>query len=261
MNITALKSRPLLPPKDDLFAALDEALPSASWRMPERSVVAVSSKVVAIGEGRCVLPPAGLDERGLLEYKDTLAQEEAEYYIPRDQEQQYSCFFALKESVFIPSAGIDQSNGNGYFILWPTDALHSAREIRAHLMKRHDISDLGVLITDSTSAPLRNGVTGKAIGYAGFRALYDYRGQQDIFGRQLKSERLNIADSIAAAAVLAMGEGNECAPFVLIEDIPHIVFSETESEDPLLSLSVSMVDDIFAPFFKLAPWRRGGKRE
>lgn len=251
MKVTALQSRPLLPPKDDLYARLDESLVA----VPERSVVAVSSKVVAIGEGRCVKAP---QEEGpaLTAAKDALAEKEAELFIPRDRDAKYPYFFAIRNGTFVASAGIDQSNGNGYFILWPEDPMRSAREIRTHLMEKHGVREVGVIVTDSRGLPLRNGVTGVTIGYAGFRAQRDYRGTPDIFGRHLKFERLNIADSLAVAATLVMGEGNECTPFVLLEDIPGIIFSETESDDPLLSLTVSMEDDIFAPFFKNAPWKK-----
>ena len=249
MNVTAIQSRPFLPPKDDLYAHMNESV----TRLPERSVLAVSSKVVAIGEGRCVLPPENADP---IAFKDALAEKEADLYLPRDLDAPYTRS-TITNGSFIGSAGIDQSNGNGYFILWPQDPMRSAREIRAHLAKRHGLKELGVIITDSKSSPLRNGVTGMTIGYAGFHAQRDYRGQPDIFGRLLKFERLNIADSLAAVATLAMGEGDECTPFVLIEDAPNVTFTETESADPFLSLAVPLEEDIFAIFLQNAPWQKG----
>ena len=261
MKVTAISSKPFLPPKDDLSARLDEALESAGWRIPERCVVAVSSKVVAIGEGRCVPIPEGADEKQVKELKHRLAETEADMYLPRDPLLPYGRMFTIKNGshVGIANAGIDQSNGNGYFILWPEDPMRSAREIRTHLMERHGVRELGVLITDSTSVPMRNGVVGVAIGYAGMRAQRDYRGTPDIFGRLLKFERLNVADSLATAATLVMGEGDECTPFVLIEDAPQVECAEMESADPLLSLAVPLEEDIFAPFFKNVPWRKKKK--
>ncbi len=254
MNVTAIHSRPFLPPKDDLYAHLDESI----IVLPDRSVVAISSKVVAISEGRCVLSPEGINPT---DFKDLLIVEEADLYISHDPQAPYGRFSTIKNGSMIGSAGIDQSNGNGYFILWPEDPMRSAREARAYLMKRHNVKALGVIITDSQSSPLRNGVTGMTIGYAGFRAQRDYRGTPDIFGRLLKFERLNIADSLAATATLAMGEGDECTPFVLIEDLPNVTFTEIESDDSFLSLIVPMKDDIFALFMQNAPWQKGGKKE
>lgn len=252
MKVTAIRSKPFLPPKDDLYARLDESVRV----LPERSVLAISSKVVAIGEGRCVLLPENVDP---LDFKDELAKKEAALFIPRNPDSRYEYFFSIKDGTLVGSAGIDQSNGNGYLILWPEDPMRSAHELRVHLMRKHGVRELGVIITDSTSAPLRNGVTGITIGYAGIRAQYDYRGLPDIFGRLLKSERLKVADSLAAAAVLVMGEGNECTPFVLIEDAPRVAFAETESTDPFLTLTVPVEEDIFAPFIQQMPWQRKSK--
>jgi len=250
MRITVLSTTPLLPPRDDLFVRLDAAL----THVPERAVVAVSSKVVAIGEGRCVPIPDDVDVHT---FKDAHIVREADRYLPRTEGAPGGRFFTIKDGVLIGSAGIDQSNGNGHLVLWPTDAMQSAHEIRARIMARFGLQELGVVVTDSTSTPLRNGATGFALGYAGFRALFDYRGQPDIFGRLIRVERLNVADSLATAATFAMGEGGECTPFALIEDIPHIVFAETEASDPHLALTVPLTDDLFAPFFKDAPWEEG----
>lgn len=253
MRVTAISSRPFIPSKDDLYARLDESV----THIPKRSVVAISSKVVAIGEGRCVALPEGVDPTN---FKDTLIVEEADLYIPRNPYALHRRFFTIKNGSLIGSAGIDQSNGNEPFILWPQDLMRSAHELRIYLMERHGVRELGVIITDSTSAPMRNGVTGITIGYAGFHAQLDYRGLPDLFGRLLKFERLNIADSLAATATLAMGEGNECTPFVLIEDVAHVTFTEIEATDPFLALTVSMEEDLFAPFIQNAPWQEGKRK-
>lgn len=250
MKITALPSRPFIPPQDNFYEKLDEAL----TRVPERTVVSISSKVVAIGEGRCVKIPEGVDA---IAFKDSNARKEADLYIVRDPSVDYGRFFTIKNGILIGSAGIDQSNGNGYLILWPQNPMKSAHDIRAHLMNHHAVRELGVIISDSTSTPLRNGVTGVAIGYAGFHAQHDYRGKPDIFGRLLKAERLNVADSLATCANLVMGEGDECTPFVSIEEVPHLTFADTEVEDPFLTLTVPMEKDIFSMFFKGIPWEQG----
>lgn len=252
MRATPLSSRPFVPPRDDLRAHLCESIEA----IPERSVLAISSKVVAIGQGRCVAIPEGADPKA---FKDEVAIREAEYYIPRPvSTQSASRLFTLKDHTLIGSAGVDESNGNGYLILHPEDAMGAAHEIRAFLAEHFDVQELGVLITDSTSTPMRNGTIGITLGYAGFRAQYDYRGTPDIFGRLVRSERMNVADCLASVATVSMGEGGECTPFVVIDDIPHIEFAETEADDPFLTLSVSLEEDVFSPFFKDAPWQPGG---
>lgn len=254
MHVAPLQSRPLIPPHDDVRTALVDALGT----LGEQSVIAISSKVVAIGEGRCVSIPDGEDP---IAFKDALVARESELFIPRDRSAPNGRAFTITDGTLISSAGIDRSNGNGYLILWPEDPMSAAASLRTFLMEHFQVAVLGVLITDSAGAPLRNGVRGITIGYAGFHAQCDYRGTPDIFGRLLAAERLNVADSLAATAVLAMGEGKECTPFVCMTDIPHITFTSTESDDPYLTLKVSREHDVFATFFDHAPWQKGGRHE
>ena len=75
---------------------------------------------------------------------------------------------------------------------------------------------LGVLVTDSIGRPWRLGTVGTAIGCAGVLALDDLRGKPDLFGRELQVSEVAVADSLAAAAVLLMGEAAEGTPLVII---------------------------------------------
>lgn len=249
MHISAITTRPLVPPQDDLRAVLAEALPET---IPERSVLVVRSKVVAISEGRCVPIPAGAD---VAQLRHKLAQQEASMYVPKDDTAPHARLFTIVHGTLISSAGIDQSNGDGHLILWPKDPMAAARTWRAHVQTLRSVAELGVIISDSHSTPLRNGALGLCIGYAGVRAQRDYRGIGDIFGRKLQFERLNLVDSLAAAANVVMGEGNECTPLALVTDVPGVVWSDAESADPVLGLHVAMEDDVFAPFLTRAPWQ------
>lgn len=252
MQVTAIQTRPLVPPKDDLVAVLDASLPNP---FPEESVLVISSKVVAIAEGRCEAIPEGVD---VTEYRRVLAMREAEYYLPKDETYPYARIFTIMHGALTSSAGIDQSNGNGYFILWPENPMEAAQTLHQEVQRLRGTERFGVIVSDSRTMPLRNGAIGFCIGYAGIRALHDYRHTPDIFGRHLEVERLNVIDSLAAAAGVVMGEGGECTPLVLMRDIPHVAFSGEESSDPLLQLQVPMEQDVFAPFIARAPWQKGG---
>jgi len=93
------------------------------------------------------------------------------------------------------------------------------------LKQKYSVKYLGILITDSRTIPLRAGITGVALGYAGFRGIKDYRGRPDIFGRKFKVSRVNVADSLATVAVFVMGEGNEQQPLAIIKKAP-VEFNE-----------------------------------
>ncbi len=106
MKIKAIKTRKFLPPKDNLWDLL-----SKIKSLKENSVVAVTSKVVSISEGRCI-PLAKIT-------KDELAILESDKYIPRELSPNGWVLHTLKNNMLIASSGVDESNGADYFILWP----------------------------------------------------------------------------------------------------------------------------------------------
>lgn len=251
MFVKAIKTRKFLPPKDDLW----ELLSSIKF-LKENSVVAVTSKVVAVGEGRCI-PVDKIT-------KDMLAISEADKYIPRELSPGGHILHTIKNNMLVASAGIDESNGAGFYILWPKNPKLSAKLIWEFLRKKFKIKNLGVIITDSRLVPLRRGVVGIAIGYFGFKPLKDYRKTKDIFGREFEIETSNLPDSLASAAVLVMGEGSEMQPIAIIEDIPDLKFIQKEfksvdkdNRDNILDIPEK--EDMFYPFLSSAKWKKGGE--
>lgn len=123
----------------------------------------------------------------------------------------------MKNKVLIPNAGIDRSNvPEGQAVLWPKAPFESAEQIRQELMKEFDITELGIVISDSHCQPLRMGTSGIAIGWAGFEGVQDERGSKDLFGRPMVYTKVAAADNLASAANLEMGETDASVPFVLI---------------------------------------------
>ena len=119
---------------------------------------------------------------------------------------------------------------------------------------------MGVLITDSTTRPLRRGVTGVALAHSGFAAIEDYVGRPDIFGHPLTVTKANIRDGLAAAAVLVMGEADEQTPLAVIADLPFITFQERDpTAEELAFLHISLEEDLYAPLLTRAPWQAGGQ--
>lgn len=160
----------------------------------------------------------------------------------------------------IPAAGIDESNGNGNYILWPKRPQKTANQIRNYLHKRFSLKQVGVIITDSTSTPLRYGTAGIAIAHSGFLAVNDYRGKPDLFGRRLKISTANIAGNLAAASVAVMGEGAESTPLAVIKDVPFVQFQDRNpTEEELAATYVPIKEDLFAPFLNAVQWQKGSR--
>ena len=220
MQFTPIKTRKLLPPKDDLYEVLDAYLPS----LEEGDVLLITSKVVAIHQGRCISIQDVQD-------KDALIREEAEKYLERDMAAQYPIMLTLKHHTLIASAGIDESNANGHYVLWPQHIQQTAQKLWSYIRQIRKVKNLGIIITDSHSLPLRWGVLGVAIGYFGFHPTIDLRGRPDIFGRPLTMTRQNVPDAIAALGVMLMGEANECTPLLLARGLT-IGFTDTDSKEP-----------------------------
>lgn len=247
MKILAIKTRKLLPPKDDLFAVLEGLLPALN----EGDIVCIASKVVAIHQGRT--REISNDKFQISNEKREIILREAEWV-----DDSETPFLTIRNGQFIPFAGMDESNGNGYYVLWPEDPMGIAREILEFLIKRIEkspspyplpsgargISKLGVIITDSTCLPLRNGTVGTAIGFAGFEPIRDYRGKQDLFGRTMELSRVNVADGLSAAATLVMGEGDESTPVVIIRNAEGIVFTDADHSG---DVRIDPAEDVFAP--------------
>lgn len=203
-------------------------------KVPERSVIVITSKIVALAEKRTVTIENAKTKENAIRAESSFAIRTRYVWL------------TIKDGMIIPSAGIDESNANGKLILLPKDSFRSAQRIRRDLKRYYGVKDLGIIVTDSRTMPLRSGVVGVALGYAGFRGFRDYRGKPDIYGRKLKFSCTDVADSLATAAVLLMGEGNERQPLALIGQAP-ITFCERVRRD---ELRISIEDDMFRPFFR-----------
>lgn len=248
MHIESIKTAKITPDNADLYGVLDEHLSTVE----EGTVLAITSKIVSICQGR-IVPLNG-------ERKAELVQREADYFLPSSVSK-YKVWLTIKDNILTPSAGIDESNGAGYAILWPEEPQTVANAVRAYLQRRFSLTHVGVLLTDSAPAPLRWGVTGCAIAHSGFLALRDYRGTPDLFGRPLAMTTANVREALAAAAVLVMGEGNQSTPLALLRDLPFVTFQERDPlPEELDALRIDMADDLYAPLLESVDWQRGGGR-
>jgi len=210
----------------DLITTLIAALKASKVTLQEGDVVAISSKYVAIGEGRVVnladVMPSD-QARDLAEryqMNPAIAQlviDEAEHIFGGIQ---LGFLLTWRNGVISPNAGIDRSNiPNGKAVLLPQDSYGTAHELRDALQLAYGVR-LGVLLTDSWLVPGRWGTTGVAISCAGFEPLQDERGKADLFGNPMAVTQRGMADSLCVAAQLVMGERDEATPFAIIRNAP-----------------------------------------
>jgi coenzyme F420-0:L-glutamate ligase len=226
MKTKSIRTR-LFEEGDNLEQFILEHIP----KLKEGSILVVTSKIAALAECRTASPSD----------KEKLILKESEWVM-----QTKYAWLTIKDGMFMVAAGIDESNAQDKIILLPKNSFKVAAQLRRSLLKHYKLRCLGVLITDSRVLPLRAGVVGIALGYAGFTGIKDYRTSADLFGEALKMTRVDIADSLASAAVLLMGEGNEGKPIAIVEDAP-VEFRERINTR---ELAVSVTDDLYVPFFK-----------
>jgi coenzyme F420-0:L-glutamate ligase len=228
MQIISIKTK-IFKKNEDLIKFIQKYVK----KIPEKSVLVVTSKIVSLSEGRTV------EYKGERE-KVKLIKEESDFAIKTKL-----TWLTIRDGMVMSSAGIDKSNADGKIILLPKDTFKSADFIRKKIKKIFKLKKFGVLITDSRIFPLRAGIVGVALGYAGFKGVKDYRGTPDIFGRILKMSRTDMADSLATAAVLCMGEGKEQQPLALITN-PPIDFTEKINKKELI---MDPKKDLYLPLF------------
>jgi dihydrofolate synthase / folylpolyglutamate synthase len=229
MKISPIKTK-IFKEGEDIISFIINHTP----HLEEKTILVITSKIVALSENRTAI------------IKDAKTKEE---FIRKESEFAIStkfCWLTIKDGMIMASAGIDESNANGKLILLPEDSFESAKRFRKILRRKYKIKKLGIIITDSRTTPLRAGIMGAAIGYAGFKGLRDYRGKSDIFGRKLYISRTDVADSLAAAAVLTMGEANERQPLAIIESAP-VKFCELVSKKELY---IDPREDMYRPLLK-----------
>lgn len=245
MKVSPIKTRRVSVGALDLVALLEESLGDFS----DRAVLAVTSKVVSLCEGS-VVPRDGTD-------KETLIVQESDLYLPGTLSK-YGHHFTITDGTLIPAAGIDESNGDGQYVLWPRDPQRTASDIRSYLVDRFGLKHVGVIITDSTCQPLRRGTTGIALAHSGFNAVADYVGTPDLFDRPFGVSQANICGGLAAAAVLVMGEGTEQTPLCVLSELPFVQFHDRDPGPEELP-AIPLEDDLFAPFLNSVTWLRGGR--
>jgi F420-0:gamma-glutamyl ligase len=247
MIANTIKTRKVTAGALSLAELLDESLPE----LPERSVLVITSKVVSLCENR-VRPIAGTD-------LEQLVRDEAELYMAQAQEQ-HGYTFTIAHNMLTPNSGIDESNADGMYVLWPEDPQASANGVRQYLVDRFGLQEVAVVIVDGSFLPLRWGATGISLAFSGIEPVRSYKGQNDLFGRPLTLTRTNMVDTIAASAMLIMGEGAEQTPLAVLQGIPHITFVPRDpSAEEIAARHTPPEEDMFGQLLTSVEWLPGGR--
>ena len=246
MKLTPIKT-PIVHAHDDLFKIITSSIPT----IEEYSVLAVTSKIIALCEGN--ISPVVTGSR---EEKHAIVREEADAYIDASNSK-YDVMLAIKDQVLAVNAGVDMSNADNQYVRLPKESYKSSAGLWQSVKTHYGIKNLGILITDSKTIPLKWGTIGTALAHCGFKGVRNRIGERDLFGYEMQMTQVNIAEALAVSAVLSMGEVAEQQPLCLIEDIPQIEFQDQPpTPEEIKALEISIEDDVYAPILQSAPWKR-----
>jgi coenzyme F420-0:L-glutamate ligase len=215
---------------DNLVDVILEVLSNQGLEIKDKDLLAITSKAVAVAQNRLVklssIEPS--EKAKMLAEKHELEPSFVEVVL-REAEKVYGgvtkALLTLKNNMLVANAGVDRKNApEGYAILWSINPFESAEEMRREILAKTG-KLVGVLIIDSRITPLRMGTTALAIGIAGFKPIKDCRVERDLYSKRIYITRHALADDLASAAHLIMGETAARIPAALIRNAP-VTFGE-----------------------------------
>ncbi len=240
LSLTPLHGIPLIRQGDDLADILVGSLQTTRLTLEDNDILVITSKIVSKAEGRLVdLATVTPSERA----RELARQAEKDPRLVELLLQESNEILRVRPGVIIvehrlgfvcANAGIDHSNvaplhlpqdspnlrGEEGVLLLPRDPDQSSRKIREKIEAQTG-KRIGVMIIDSHGRAWRIGTVGMCIGLSGIPAVMDERGWRDLFGYELKITIVGVADELAAAASLVMGQAAEGTPAVHVRGFPY----------------------------------------
>jgi coenzyme F420-0:L-glutamate ligase/coenzyme F420-1:gamma-L-glutamate ligase len=249
VSVLGLEDFPLIKAGDDLAGLIASAARSNGVEIEDGDVIVIAQKVVSKAEGRIVrLKTVVPSERALRIAKKTgrnpklveLVLRESKRFLKTSQE---IMIVEDQRDIVNINAGIDKSNVQGAdsYALLPVNPDESARQLRSRLEKLTG-KKVGLIISDTYSRAFRRGQVNFAIGIAGLSPFFDYRGTEDLFGYVIQVKFAAVADELAGAAELLMGQGKEAMPVAIIRGVKRATVSESSSSKDLV---IGQKEDLF----------------
>lgn len=238
IRIIPITGLPIIKNGDDLGLLICEAAAKQGTPIEDGDIVVVTHVVVSRAEGNVV----NLDDVIPSEFAKTIAEEFGKdpalvEVILRESKSivrmgDGHIISETKHGFICANAGVDKSNvpGERNVALLPKDPDLSAKRIRQRI-KEISGKDVAVLISDTHGRPLRNGEINVAIGVAGIKPIRDRRGEKDLFGYTLKVKQTAIADELASAAELVIGQADEAIPAAIIRGYLYEKSEEATARD------------------------------
>lgn len=225
LKLIALKDFPLIQPKDDLASIITKSIHLNKITIEPGDVIVVAQKVISKSEDRFQVVNEIEPSQEAIDLAKELKRDPSFIQIILNESNK---IISTEKNVIIVehklgfiniNAGLDRSNisqERDIVLLLPENPLKSANDLQLKISTNFK-KDISIIITDSMTRPYRSGVTNFALASSNIPSLIDLKGEKDIYGNILQSTEIAIADELAAAAGLLMGQGSEKQPIVIIK--------------------------------------------
>jgi coenzyme F420-0:L-glutamate ligase / coenzyme F420-1:gamma-L-glutamate ligase len=231
LTLTSITGIPLIRQDDDLADIILKSLHGNQIELQDNDILVLAQKIVSKAEGRMVDLATVTPSQHAMELSK---QTDKEARLIELILQESSDVLRTRPGTIIvehnlgficANAGIDHSNvsekkDEAWLLLLPQDPDLSSRKMRDEIQSKTG-KRIGILIIDSHGRAWRNGTVGISIGMSGVPGLEDLRGKPDLFGTELRITQFGVADELAAAASLMMGQAAEGTPVVHVRGFPY----------------------------------------
>ena len=239
LKLIALKDFPLIEPNDDLASIINKSINNNGIDIESGDVVVVAQKIISKCENRYVELKNIQPSKEATDLAKTLNRDPA--FIQIIQNESKKIISTDKNVIIVEhklgfiniNAGIDRSNilqNDDVVLLLPENPSKSAKDLQSAISANFQ-RDIALIVTDSMTRPFRSGVTNFALASANIPSLIDLKGDSDIYGNILQSTEIAIADELAAAAGILMGQGSEKQPVVIIKGFDKKNYSTNDAFD------------------------------
>ena len=249
LELTALENFPYIEPGDDLVKIIVKSFRSNNITIDNGDVVVIAQKIVSKSENRYIdLNKITASKKAILLGKELNRDSRFIQVILNESNEivstEKNVIIVEHELGFINiNAGIDRSNipqDINQVLLLPKNPTLSADKLQLALSKNFN-KQIAVVITDSMTRPYRSGVTNFALASSNLQSLIDLSGEEDMYGNILKNTEIAIADEIAAASGLLMGQGSDKKPVIIIKGFNKNTYKVNDA----LDLVVSREEDLY----------------
>ena len=248
LELITLNNFPLIEPGDDLVSIIFESIKDNELLINDNDIIVIAQKIISKAENRYLnLNTIEISDEAKSLSKKLNKNEGLVQAIINESNK----ILSIKKNVIIVehklgfinvNAGIDLSNipNENLALLLPKNPKKSAKDIQKNLSKILN-KKISIIITDSTTRPYRSGIINFALASYNIQSLIDLKGYKDIFGKKLKGTEVAVADELASAAGLLMGQSNEKKPVIVIKGFKQL----TNETNNAFNLIVSEDEDLY----------------